>query len=302
MTKFTRFFTILIFTSLLFSTAFAASADKMKKDFAAKAKVEISTVSGDCILQAGKSSKILVEVEYDVEPPESFKPDFRIKSNTLAIKEKWRGRSSSGKVTWIITVPAKTEVEFTTASGDITISGIKNKIDISTASGDITLEDCQGKMDCSTASGDINADDISGELDFSTASGDMEIRQCNGEFDLSCASGDIEAKALTVTSGSEFSTASGDIDITLAASPKDDIEISAASGDISLDYDSSKMEGYFELSTRQRKGRIRADIDFDKETEYERNGRTYVKKTVQMGSRKNAVYMETASGSISLKK
>ena len=286
---------------LLAGNSYAGKREKLNKEFEAKETVDISTTSGDCIILQGSADKILVQVEYSVHPKEAFNPVFKERKSTLKINERWSG-SSSGEVIWTITVPENTMIEFSTASGDFSIEDAKNDVDISTASGDVSIDGVSGEFNVSTASGDIEADDVSGELDMSTASGDIEIDNSRGLFELSCASGDIQASGITITEESSFSTASGDVEVDLAKTAEYDLDLSAASGDVSLDYNGNEMKGYFELTAKKRWGGISSSVEFDGEEEFERHGRTYVRKNFTAGPKEPQINISTASGEIELKK
>ncbi len=304
---------------LLISNSFAQKEQTFYKEFKAKANLDISLVSGDCIIEAGNSDVIKVDVKYTVRPKGSFKPIINESSNTLKLKEKWY-HSSSSNVVWTITVPPKTKIDFSSASGDLSVEGLiesveghtasgdisildsKGDFELKTASGDIEAENIQGELEFSTASGDIEAEDIKGEIDFSTASGEISVKNAEGEFDLSCASGDIDARQVIIKEASSFSTASGDVDVELAATPANDCDLSAASGDVALDFNGNKIQGYVELTAKKRRGKIRSDMAFDEEEEYERGDNTYMKKSFTKGGDSPEIIMSTSSGTVSLKK
>jgi len=164
------------------------------------------------------------------------------------------------------------------------------------------LHQMEGELDFSTASGDIQGTYVRGELDLSTASGDIRLRHASGSLDLSCASGDIDISDLTLNEESSFSTASGDIDLKLAESAKADLECSAASGDVTLDYNGNELKGFFEFTSKKHGGRIIAPVNFDKEEEFEHGGTDYVKKSVSMGGAVPRITLSTSSGDVALKK
>ncbi|MCK4559511.1 MAG: DUF4097 family beta strand repeat protein [Calditrichia bacterium] len=312
----------ILFVSMLligWSVLYAQEMKEINKTFEAKKNVRIQTVSGDCIIKAGDPGKITVHVEYSERAEDSFEADMQEKSNSLKLRERWYGSSSGGRVKWTVTVPPETEIEFSTASGDLSVEEINNMLDASTASGDITIENSQGEFEISTASGDINIVDskgefdfstasgdikssqMTGEMDFSTASGDIKMRNSEGFFELSCASGDIDASGITIKEESTFSTASGDVEVKLAESSEFDLDLSTASGDVTLDYNGNEIRGYFEFTAKKRSGNIRSPIDFDKEEEYGRNGDEYMRKSFSKGGNTPKIFISTASGRVVLK-
>jgi len=311
-------FMCMLIIFLVFSVC-AQGPKEIHKTFQAKKLVHIEITSGDCTIKPGDQNEIKVDVYYDVRPEDAFEADILERNDEIKIKERWHG-NASGKVTWTVTVPGETDIDFSAASGDLTLEGIRGVIEAGTASGDIRIRDSEGELEISTASGDINLAQVNGEIELSTASGDIRASEVNGQFDfstasgdirlkkaagsleLSCASGDIEASALTLEQESSFSTASGDIDVKLAESLTYDLECSAASGDMVLDYNGNDIKGFFEFTTRKHGGRIKSPVDFDIEEEYERGGTTYIKKSFSIDGSQPRIILSTSSGNIELKK
>ncbi len=298
----------------------AAGGKEVHKEFDGVKSIRLGTVSGDCVVKTHRLDKVIVDLFYDVDPEGSF--DYRIdeRRGKLIIKEKWRGGSSGGEVIWTLTVPENAEIDFSTASGDLEVTGPIGEIDASTASGDIELEDVRGDVEISTASGevtitkgdgeikistasgDVEGVGVAGEVHISTASGEIDISDSRGIFELSCASGEITADGITVEGSSNFSTASGSVKVVLAKTSEYDLSLSAASGDVTLDYNGNAVKGYFEFEARKRRGRITCPFDFDGEEEYERWDETYVRKWFSRNGDDPEIYLGTASGKIVLKK
>ena len=118
---------------------------------------------------------------YSEKLEKSFEPEFQERGNSIRLTERWFGSSSNGFITWTITVPAGTEIDFSTASGDLSISETNNMFKANTASGEITVDNSKGEFDFNTASGNISFEKVNGEIDLSTASGDIEAYDIQGE-------------------------------------------------------------------------------------------------------------------------
>ena len=318
-----------------------ASAEEVRKTFDGISKVDLSSISGDCVVRTHSSNEVIVELFYDVKPEGLFDPEMKKSGSTLVLKEKWKKRknlSTSGEIIWTLTVPADTEIEFSTASGDITASGLtksieastasgdiklenmkadvdistasgdadlvnlKGDIEISTASGDIDIVESSGDIELSTASGDIKADGVRGEIDLGAASGDISISDSRGTFDVGCASGDIDVKGVTIEGESEFSVASGSVEVLLAETCGYDLELSSASGNVVLDYNGNEIKGFFEFTAHKRRGKISCPFDFDKEEEFEEHDETYLRKSFSRNGDTPKVELSTASGKAVLKK
>ncbi|RKY59338.1 MAG: hypothetical protein DRP96_07110 [Candidatus Neomarinimicrobiota bacterium] len=299
--------------------SYSLPTESIVKEFKNMDSIVLDLVSGDCIIKAESTKRIRVEVEYSETLKDVVKPEFMERGKKLKLKERWHSRGS-GTLLWKITVPKDIDVKFSSASGDFEIdgcsgdieistasgnaaaSGCSGKFDIETASGDIGLEDCSGVFDISAASGDISMENSKGSVEVSTASGDIYINDFKGTLDLSAASGDMEIENVNYEDDSDFSAASGDIDIRFDKMPKVRLDVCVASGDIELDLNKNKPTGLIQCIARKDRGRITSDIPFDITEEFVRNNRTYLKKTIKTGAAKPEIYLETASGKISIDK
>jgi DUF4097 and DUF4098 domain-containing protein YvlB len=327
----------ILLLGLSLAGVYAQEGKTVRKSFDAKPRLDIKVVSGACEIVKGGAGKIEVEVTYDVTPENAFKPVFRESSGSLRLEEDW-DNASRGRVEWVVKVPEKTEIDFSSASGDFRVEGLETRLDVSTASGDCEVLDCKGdldvntasgdvtvetyngKLDVSTASGDVNlrnvgdaveistasgdvdAVDVKGQIDISTASGDMDLSDMKGVMELSCASGNIEAADVVLEDAGEFSTASGEVHIGLAQSAAHDLKLSSASGDVVLDYQGNPVKGTFVFTARKDRGRIRSPFPFDKEEEFKRHGKTYMEKSFSKNGKAPLIELSTASGTAELRK
>ena len=190
--------------------------------------VKIQLTSSECIFQKGTSDKIEIHLEYTY-PEDQYTPQFDKQGGTLVLSEKFTGRNVSGKSTWTITLPEKTEIRGGTASGAFRINGLINGIELRTASGRIILENTAGKVNLDTASGSIDLKNHDGDLTLSTASGDIDLQSISGDIEALTASGTIKGENL---SGNILAnSASGRINID---SSRGAFTINSASGDSNL--------------------------------------------------------------------
>lgn len=261
---------------------FADPKRKIVKEFDKKEMVSLKTVSGDCIIKTGGNDKIIVEVENEYSPRDTFEPIFRERGKTLRLKEKLYD-SNRGRSIWVITVPEGTEIDFSSASGGMLV------------------EDYTGELRGSTASGDYEIINCSGLFHLSTASGYYEIENCKGEFDIQSASGNIDAKNIIIDQESDFSTASGNARVSLGATPEHDINVGSASGKAALDYNGNKMIGLFEITSKYDSGRIDADFEFDDVEKFSRHGQRYIMKSFVKETDQPLITIGTASGRASLR-
>ena len=267
---------------LLSADTFAGTKQESVQTFENISRITISTVSGDCIINKGQGKQVTLEIANSYRPRDSFEPKIRTSGSTLRLSEEIY-ESNSGSSTWTLTIPDGIQIDFTTASGDLSITGLQGVFSASTASGDVEIEGC------------------SGEFEFSTASGDITVSDCHGEFRLATASGNIDAAGVVLDNESSFATASGRVDVALAATAEYDLNVGTASGSAILDYGGNELRGMFELEAKVRSGRIKCPIDFDSEKTFSRNGQKYIRKTFTRGTDTPMITIGTASGRAELK-
>lgn len=286
-------------------------------------RIDIDGVSGDIIVRAGDDNAVRVMLDEDVTPQGNFRGEVDMSGGTVRIRERWEGRNSRGHVTWTLAVPADADLRVSadTASGDLEASQVNARFDFSTASGDVRLSDMTLAADSSfsTASGDLELTGVtvgdyvemstasgnveltrvtaSDRFEASTASGNVIIEDSEGVLQASTASGDVRVRDSRMTGDGRFSSASGDVSVTLEGTVTHDLEASSASGDVSLE---AGFGNDFTLVMTRRRDRGSFDSPFDatSEEEFERNGRTYVRRTVVRGSGGPEIRLSTASGSV----
>jgi len=292
---------LLLVTSILFLSSYGYS-EEINNTFKAKDMVDITTVSGDCIIKKGSNDEIRVQVVYSF-PVDKYKPVLIEEGDTLILKEKFNKTDNGdfdidGSSTWTIYVPAKTKIDFSSASGSLEIGSVANSITAKMASGDVNMTECSGKIELKTASGDINVINSTGDLVIKSASGDININQIKGVLNFKTASGDIKAKGVELTGASEFHTASGDVNLTLAKTAAYDIDMAVVSGDISLDYNGHPVKGSFTF--KGMKDNINSDVAFD---DKEESGHSpFISRSFQKDGATPKISLKAVSGSISFKK
>jgi DUF4097 and DUF4098 domain-containing protein YvlB len=109
---------------------------------------------------------------------------------------------------------------------------------VSTASGDISVTGVNGRVSVRTASGDVKAENITGEVDASTASGEVEVKNVSGTVSARSASGNVlaEIARLEGTGNMKFSTASGDVNVKMPSNADADVKMSTVSGSLNTDF------------------------------------------------------------------
>ncbi|SYZ72885.1 conserved exported hypothetical protein [Candidatus Zixiibacteriota bacterium] len=299
---------------LALNCALAGGGEQLVKTFEAAERLEIRTVSGDCIIKTANTDKIEIDLTYNYKPASSFEPIFRERGKRIILEEIMRG-SNRGSSVWRITVPPKTEIDFESASGNFDAEGLKSRLSIETASGNITLHDIKGEINASSASGDlrlteisgeiyvrtasgqITADNLDGRVELQAASGNIDITETRGTLKVSNASGNIDASRIAIEGESAFASASGDARIRLSESPDFDLEISSASGEARLDFGGNAINGEIEMTARLDKGTIESPVKFEKEETFTKGRQEYIRKSFVKGTESPFIQIRTASGS-----
>jgi len=96
-----------------------------------------------------------------------------------------------------------------------------------------------------TSSGDVEAKDIKGDIEIRAASGDTKLTNVVAAIDIKASSGDVEISNVEFTGASQFTLASGDIEVSLAKTSNYDLTFSTASGDMVIDYNGNPLKGYY---------------------------------------------------------
>ena len=294
---------LFVFLSFMVSVALlAAPEEKVDKTFGKKDEIRFKLVLGDCQLKKSSDGSIHVHLVYSYEPDMSFEPLIRERGGTLYLEEKMRGNNPKGYSTWTVEVPDDIEIEFKSATGSLTVEGLKIEIDGSTGTGDIELSQVKGEFDLSTGTGDVEAYDSEGEFELSSGTGNVKIKNCKGNFDASSGTGDVKAEGLTLELDGEFSSGTGDAEVSFPDGTDFELKVSSGTDDAILDMNGKQVKGYFEFTCHARRGRIVCPVKFDKEEEYKDNDQTYLRKSFTQGKDVPKVYVKTGTGSARLNK
>jgi len=294
---------LFVFLGFMVSAALlAAPEEKLDKTFAKKDEIRFKLILGDCQLKKSSDSRIHVHLVYSYEPDMSFEPRIEERGGRLYLEEKMRGNNPKGYSTWTVEVPDDIEIEFKSATGSLTVEGLKLEIDGSTGTGDIVLSQVKGEFDLNTGTGDVEASDSEGEFDLSSGTGNVEFKNCKGNFDASSGTGDVMAEGLTIEFDGEFSSGTGDAEVSFPDGTDFELRVSSGTDDAILDMNGKQIRGYFEFTCQARRGRIICPVKFDKEEEYKQNDHTYLRKSFTQGKDVPKIYIKTGTGTAKLKK
>lgn len=265
-----KYFQLIVIGALLIVFPVMLSAGELGRDaeiFKNIKRIELKTTSASCIVKPSEDENVVVRVKAKYSPESNVSFEYDVDRTTLELNEIIHG-SSSGNASFLLAVPDNIKIEFTSASGELKVV------------------------------------DVDGDFKTALASGNILIENSDGIFNINTASGNIDAINVQLAGRSIFGTASGRSKVILGASPKYDIKVGSASGSAILDFNENPIEGYIEMSCKERSGRIKAPMAFDETDRWHHEGSRdwYVTKSVTVGDR-NAPLIEvgTASGSATLR-
>lgn len=269
----------------------------MDQSFEGVQKVTLKTVSGNCVITRSSGSVVQVSVDYTYDSRD-FEPRMNQSESELVLEERFFGNNARGESMWTLEVPDGLEIDFSTASGNLEVTGLNAQLNATTASGNIHLTDLSGDIEVTSASGNLVLDHVMGPLEASTASGDIELSNSEGGFEVSSASGDIRARAISAVDDSTFSAASGDVDVVLGRSPEHELRVATASGDVGLSFGGNAPQGQIVIQSRADTD-IQSDFNFEATTDPDRSRRDQgtVTRTADFGG-SALIKIGTASGSV----
>jgi DUF4097 and DUF4098 domain-containing protein YvlB len=146
------------------------------------------------------------------------------------------GRASTATASGDVTIDHVAELAARTASGDLTCRTVAGAASVTTASGDARLDAVSGSAELATASGDIEVDSVGGDARARSASGDVAIGRVDGSVTARTASGDVRIRS--VRRGTvQIDTASGDVEVGVAAGTAAWLDAQSLSGSVSSTLD-----------------------------------------------------------------
>ena len=156
-------------------------------------------------------------------------------------------------ITYEITVPADTNLQAHSGSGNVEVNGVRLKVDAETGSGDIRMRDLGSGVKAQTGSGNIRGESIgapfsgqtgsgdievdltgSGDVDVHTGSGTIRVRGVKGGLRAQTGSGNIESDG-NVTAPWTLHSGSGNITLTVGSGNGFNLDLRTSSGSIHTD-------------------------------------------------------------------
>lgn len=198
-------------------------------------KINITTKASSIQVETNDTNKISVKYYGDKEDKEL---DLSTANEVLNINEDTSyfclGFCNFAEHKIIISLPKEIdyELDFNTASGDIYIPNINlSNIDIKTVSGDIKVINAKN-ANLESTSGDIEITEVE-KLVSKTVSGEINVNRIKRSCDIKTTSGDVDISLLEITTDSNISTVSGDVEIETNSNSY--VKTETTSGEVSID-------------------------------------------------------------------
>ena len=291
--------TILLFISVSAHTM-TVPEEKVDKEFSAKKEVRIKLVLSDCELTASTNKKIQVHHESTYDP-DRYRVIMEERGDRLYLEEKFYDDHPGGSAHWKVAVPPGTEVEFNSATGDLTVKGFKGELEGNSGTGDIDLENSDGEFDLNSGTGNIIVKASSGEFDLNSGTGTVRINDAKGDFKANSGTGRCQANNITILREGEFNSGTGDVRVEKPVGDEFDLEINSGTGDAILDLQGQPVIGYFEFKAHARRGDIECPVEFDEEERGGRDDNEYMRKSFTREKRSPRYFISTGTGTAELK-
>lgn len=137
------------------------------------------------------------------------------------------------RVDFVVEVPAAVSVQVQSASGDVSVVGVRGPVQAASSSGGLSLTDLGGSVVANTSSGDQHFVNIAGDLTAHSSSGAIQAVGVAQPREVTTSSGEI---ALTGTFAATTRVESGSGDVTLRVAPASSarIDVTSGSGGVTL--------------------------------------------------------------------
>ena len=225
---------ILVFLTSIFLFSFIIAFEGNIKEFKTSPgkRLEIDLQQGGEIEITGwPKSLITVDVDGDEDYLDNLK--FHYNNGNLRIKDSHFNRHGQRRLTLVIKVPEKFN------------------IDVETMGGDVQIDNVEGSIEGETMGGELNFSNLKGTLNFSTMGGEVELKNSQVEGEVKTMGG--EMTMIDVIGNIKGSTMGGAIhrinrNISKSDDNKSEVIISTMGGEIEVDsapngVDASTMGG-----------------------------------------------------------
>ena len=205
----------------------------------------------------------------------------------------WFGRSPELRVSCLITVPRKFDVDLKTAGGSIkvseltgqvlahtsggsmrfekiegpvsghtsggsiTVAGAKGGVDVKSSGGGLNLSDIEGDVNAHTSGGSIHAEKLAGKSVVKTSGGSIQVADIKGAIEAGTSGGSITVNLRGQPSGDcTFKTSGGSVTIVLGKEVAVDVDAHTSAGRVTTDFPVASV-----IQGEQKKNELRGKIN-----------------------------------------
>jgi hypothetical protein len=227
--------TILALACIAAFPALAATPIDQTRSLDKRGRVEIENLKGRVEVRAWDRPEVKITgslgagvEKFSVEGDEG----------ALRIEVKYPNRAKNTEpTTLIVQVPLQADLEVSTVSADIAVSGVApRELSLESVSGDIVANGAPRRASVESVSGDVVLTFNSGDVDASAVSGDLSLSgRLNGEVSVETVSGNmrVDGKGERLRRLSA-STVSGDVELKVGLASDGEISMESVSGDLTL--------------------------------------------------------------------
>lgn len=137
-----------------------------------------------------------------------------------------------------IRVPREVQIDVTTVSGEVSITGTRGPLELRSVSGEVNVDDVQGPMRVKSVSGDLEATAYAGQLEANSVSGDIRFERSRVRTpDIVTVSGDVDVDAVATPPEApegRIKTVSGDVEVAFV-DPDVEVDFRTTSGDAQVE-------------------------------------------------------------------
>ena len=149
----------------------------------------------------------------------------------------WALFGGNAGVSFVIAVPAQTDVELETSNGSIELSGVEGSGSLETSNGKIVVEGVKGEFNGDTSNGSITIDGLEGSARIDTSNGRVDLRDVVGEVDVETSNGRIFYSGdMTPKGRNRLVTSNGDVNVELRGTPSVALDASTSRGRVTSEF------------------------------------------------------------------
>ena len=283
-----RHVTALIGMVFLMTTSPAmAETQEINKSFDVKSggTLRIKSDNGKIAVETWSEDKVAVEVRKKAknkERLERFEVTISKKGNDIVVYGE-SGFNSRVRVSYVVKVPKKYNVNLQTGGGSIQVSDIQGGVTVDTSGGSITIGNVTGgnNVDANTSGGSIKVGDVDGNLKVDTSGGSIKL-------------GSVKGKSTIETSGGSISLEKGGNDV-VAETSGGSIKIGPVKGNVAVETSGGS------IVIDKAEGNVKADTSGGSIKVMGSKGKIEVETaggSIFIGSSNGPVIAETAGGKI----